>query len=790
MTRLSVVVPFYGVETYIHDCLDSIRSQSLNDIEVILVDDGSLDGSRAIAERFCDNDARFTMVTQSNAGLGPARNTGAAHASGEYLTFIDSDDLVTIHGLERMVDGLDRSGSSFAGGNAMRFNNTSGSHQSWTHRHAFAQSRRATHITEHPTLARDRMIWNKVYRRSFWDEFGYAFPAIRYEDYPVTLKAHLDALTVDVHSAPVYFWRERESGDSITQQRFRYDNLLDRVVSAEMVLQLSAGTSARVRSEVVDALAESDLVTLTQAFANVPDEEVDRLLALALRLAGQLGEESVRSRHPFDRIQFHALMAQDVPLLRRLAVFRDAGGLRGALRGTRHPRMPWRVELPYPGLGSSSVPRRLFAVPRRQVGLRTSVTDSTWTDAGLRVRGTAEIRHVRTVPGSVLKVRFGQGHGATALTPTRFETRDSHGDVSDVGFEVLVTPEMLRRAADGGRDIDQFHVSLRTGSHFSADVLKGPLRGSASSPVGGWVDEHTWAQPTSTRANAFVVSWLRDPARLTAARLVDGDFVLTVEVPGRPDAPLLVFDANRLAPELACVPTDAKRISVGSSGDEVTALEFRIPQVDLVKDVEYDDPFRQSNVRGVRLRTADDEEATPLLIVWATAPETVAALESKHLIRLTRSRGARLNAIEGPPRVTAHSARLTGSGSEQCFEVSGHSWLDDRDIKLQWRRFLPNSDIHVDVPCTLDWVGSTGEWRASAPLSCLLDVPKAPDLNPDPTATLADWSLFVATPEHAESVLMDAFLECELPIRAKLDARQAILRPRADILHIEIRGDA
>ena len=70
----------------------------------------------------------------------------------------------------------------------------------------------ATHVSEVPDLVLDRMLWNKVYRRSFWTEYGYTFPPIRYEDYPVALKAHLDAVTVDTITQPVYYWRERESG--------------------------------------------------------------------------------------------------------------------------------------------------------------------------------------------------------------------------------------------------------------------------------------------------------------------------------------------------------------------------------------------------------------------------------------------------------------------------------------------------------------------------------------------------------------------------------------------------
>ncbi|MGL5860889.1 MAG: glycosyltransferase family 2 protein, partial [Phycicoccus sp.] len=106
--RLSVVVPFYGVEDYIRPCLESVRDQALTDIEVICVDDGSPDHSREVADEFAAADPRFRVLAQENQGLGPARNAGVAAASGEYLTFVDSDDLVTRTGFARMVHSLER----------------------------------------------------------------------------------------------------------------------------------------------------------------------------------------------------------------------------------------------------------------------------------------------------------------------------------------------------------------------------------------------------------------------------------------------------------------------------------------------------------------------------------------------------------------------------------------------------------------------------------------------------------------------------------------------------------
>lgn len=91
--RVSVIVPFYRVESFIEECIKSILTQDHREMEIIFVDDASPDRSRAIVERYMRDDDRIMLVThEQNQGLGPARNTGVAHASGEYLFFLDSDD--------------------------------------------------------------------------------------------------------------------------------------------------------------------------------------------------------------------------------------------------------------------------------------------------------------------------------------------------------------------------------------------------------------------------------------------------------------------------------------------------------------------------------------------------------------------------------------------------------------------------------------------------------------------------------------------------------------------------
>ncbi|MGI5850344.1 MAG: glycosyltransferase family 2 protein [Christensenellales bacterium] len=90
--KVSVILPVYNVEPYLRQCLDSIVNQTLKDIEIICVNDGSTDGSHDILEEYAQKDGRITVIDQENAGAGAARNNGLKIARGEYLSFLDSDD--------------------------------------------------------------------------------------------------------------------------------------------------------------------------------------------------------------------------------------------------------------------------------------------------------------------------------------------------------------------------------------------------------------------------------------------------------------------------------------------------------------------------------------------------------------------------------------------------------------------------------------------------------------------------------------------------------------------------
>ena len=100
---ISVIIPVYNVENYLEECLNSVQHQTYTNIEVILVNDGSTDNSKHICERYCKEDSRFQLLNQENQGLSAARNNGVAASTGEFIAFVDSDDIILPNYLETLI---------------------------------------------------------------------------------------------------------------------------------------------------------------------------------------------------------------------------------------------------------------------------------------------------------------------------------------------------------------------------------------------------------------------------------------------------------------------------------------------------------------------------------------------------------------------------------------------------------------------------------------------------------------------------------------------------------------
>lgn len=115
--KITIVVPIYNLEKYLDKCLDSIKSQSYKDFEVLLIDDGSTDNSKEICDFYVNEDFRFKYFYQKNSGVSKARNLGLKNAQGKFITFIDGDDFLHVDHLKNMVDGMNYGQLAISGRN-------------------------------------------------------------------------------------------------------------------------------------------------------------------------------------------------------------------------------------------------------------------------------------------------------------------------------------------------------------------------------------------------------------------------------------------------------------------------------------------------------------------------------------------------------------------------------------------------------------------------------------------------------------------------------------------------
>ena len=111
MVKVSIGIPIYNVSEYLHQCLNSVLSQTFTDFEVILVDDGSTDDSFRICQEYVSRDKRFKLIHQENKGLAGARNTCLKHMTGDFIAWLDSDDWLENDYLERLVSTQAKTGA-------------------------------------------------------------------------------------------------------------------------------------------------------------------------------------------------------------------------------------------------------------------------------------------------------------------------------------------------------------------------------------------------------------------------------------------------------------------------------------------------------------------------------------------------------------------------------------------------------------------------------------------------------------------------------------------------------
>ncbi|WP_054834987.1 glycosyltransferase [Methanobrevibacter arboriphilus] len=238
---VSVIVPVYNTEDYIQECLNSIINQSLSNIEIILVNDGSTDGSLEILEDYAKKDTRIKIINKDNEGQAIAKNLAISKSNGKYLSFIDSDDYIDLNAYEKIYNYAESNNNDIVLFNVLRFNKKN----TWKGRlHRISipnENIPSTNIINFPNLVYDSSASNKLIKKSFWDNYCFKFEEGRfYEDLLVAARLYCCADSIGIFSNVNYYWRIRENqaNKSTTQKLTDTKNFNDRIFILNKITDL------------------------------------------------------------------------------------------------------------------------------------------------------------------------------------------------------------------------------------------------------------------------------------------------------------------------------------------------------------------------------------------------------------------------------------------------------------------------------------------------------------------------------------------------------------------------
>lgn len=256
--QLSVIVPVYGVERYLRECLDSIVRQTLGDLQIIVVNDCSPDASAAIIHEYLEKDPRFVYVEhQENLGLGGARNTGLVHASGHWVAFVDSDDRLEPNCYASALALIDRYGADGAVFGVAQFDDETGNvdRTGFPYNVPFANPTKFGPDVPYYNII-GPTVWNRVFRTSDLKSHELSFPEhLKHEDEEFTFKYVAAVEPLLVHDDEQgYFYRQRTGSIMHSAAESRLD--LSKILLNILGFLQARGILERYRGHLISKTCE------------------------------------------------------------------------------------------------------------------------------------------------------------------------------------------------------------------------------------------------------------------------------------------------------------------------------------------------------------------------------------------------------------------------------------------------------------------------------------------------------------------------------------------------------
>lgn len=212
--KVSVIIPVYNVEKYIEQCIESVVNQTLEDIEIIIVNDGTKDNSMKKIEKYL-LDSRIRVINKENGGLSSARNVGLKIAKGEYVSFIDSDDFIELTMLEELYNNSEKADIVFS--DIIFYDNKTESKKYSETKLSFEKNldKGSFFLDTIPIV-----VWNKIYRKDYLKKIGLTFiEGIIYEDNDFTVKAVFQATKVKYLKNFHYYYRINRDGSIMSNSK-------------------------------------------------------------------------------------------------------------------------------------------------------------------------------------------------------------------------------------------------------------------------------------------------------------------------------------------------------------------------------------------------------------------------------------------------------------------------------------------------------------------------------------------------------------------------------------------
>lgn len=273
MIKVSVVVPVYNQEKYIKRCIDSILAQSLQEIEVILVDDGSTDSTADILSEYEQKDERITVLHQQNQYAGVARNHGLQAAKGEYVIFWDSDDYFPEDALEALYNESRKYDADICVGDATKTDVQTGGvrekcYLNWNR----IPEKRPFNVEDIPQYIFNfgkNCAWNKLYKKSFLDDKGLWFSKLKQtNDVYFVMKAFVLAERITVVDKVIAFYQFRNS-DSLSG---RASKIKENILNAFLEVKDFLVESGNWENEGIRQSFVNNVFSLLSFLLTMPDD--------------------------------------------------------------------------------------------------------------------------------------------------------------------------------------------------------------------------------------------------------------------------------------------------------------------------------------------------------------------------------------------------------------------------------------------------------------------------------------------------------------------------------------